>query len=135
LLHCNLSLNIQQSVILVNQIRNIGRLSNIEKLYRTSLFLGHFHHYVLIGMILSDGHLRQSSSNSNVRINFRHGEKQRFFIWNLFELFQIFTTTGLQEEIHINKISGTKKSRFGLVHLLFLVLIFIILSASPTIMV
>jgi hypothetical protein len=75
-------------------LNSLDKLEGNKKEYRSKSKLPLYLNDVLIGLLLSDGHLERTSLTSAVRLSVSFGAKHSPYLHHLYDLFEPYTNTG-----------------------------------------
>jgi len=88
-------------------LNSLNKLEGKKKEYRSKSKLPLYLNDVLIGLLLSDGHLERTSPTSAVRLSVSFGAKHAPYLHHLYDLFEPYTNTGPASISVINKKTNT----------------------------
>lgn len=87
-----MKLNINKTALL-RFINSLNKLDDTKRFFRSQSTLPLYLQDVLVGLLLSDGHLEKSSPTSFARLSVSFGAKHRDYLILLYELFEMYTNT------------------------------------------
>jgi hypothetical protein len=93
---------------MIRFLNSLNKLEDYKKEYRSKSKLSLYLNDVLIGLLLSDGHLERSSPTSAVRLSVSFGAKHSLYLLHLYDLFEPYTNTGPVSVCVNNKKTQTK---------------------------
>lgn len=79
---------------MIRFLNSLNKLDGNKKEYRGKSKLPVYLNDVLIGLLLSDGHLERTSPTSAVRLSVSFGAKHSLYLQHLYDLFEPYTNTG-----------------------------------------
>ena len=86
--------NTMNKTTMLRYLNSLQKLEDYKKKYRSKSKLPVYLNDVLIGLLLSDGHLERSSPTSAVRLSVGFSAKHPPYLLHLYDLFKPYTNTG-----------------------------------------
>lgn len=93
---------------MIRFLNSLNKLEGYKKEYRGKSELPKYLKDVLIGLLLSDGHLGRSSPTSAVRLSVSFGAKHSAYLHHLYDLFEPYTNSKPASLSVYNNKTGTK---------------------------
>jgi len=97
---------------MIRFLNSLNKLEDYKREYRGRSEFPLFLIDVLIGLLLSDGHLDRSSPTSGVRLSVSFGVKHSAYLLYLYDLFESYTNTGPASISVYNKKTQTNNGVF-----------------------